>query len=454
MKTILITVSHGAVAKNILRTKVIKTMLARPEVRVICLMKFPDRVSSYKSEISHERLIYDSFYGVPKGALERVFSFLKFSMMRTATTDLRQRILYYERGNYIRYASRKLLNIIIARPSVRRILRFFDYRFISDSGFGAILEKYRPDVVCLSHLFDDSEISLLREAKKRKIATIGFINSWDKLTARCSLRLLPDKLIVFNKIVKQEAVEHADMPEERIAVCGIPQYDQYITEKPASKEEFCAKTGLNPAHSIILFATMGGAFSDSDWEMIDLLRFIIEKERPIPDSQLFVRFQPNDFINERELAKRPWLKYDLPGIRFGKERSVDWDMGFEELKHLTDTLANIAVLISYASSISIDAAIFDKPVININFEIKNSTALKAPTFYYKTDHYQKALRHGGIRLIRSKEELVDVIKVYLRDPSLDREGRKRLVDEQCWRLDGRSGERVANAVLEALRSKP
>ncbi|MDO8500057.1 MAG: hypothetical protein Q7S66_05410 [bacterium] len=451
MKTILVTIFHGAAAKNILRTGVMKTLLRPPDVRVVCLMRFSDRADSYRVEIPHERVVYDTFYKTPSGALERFFSFMKYRLIRTATTDLRHEISFDKHRSYALYGAAVFLNFIVARPVIRKALRFLDYYFIGDPGFGGILEKYKPDAVFITHLFDDGEISLLREAKKRRIPAIGFINSWDKLTARCSIRLLPDKLIVFNDIVKGEAEEYADMPASRIAVCGIPQYDQYVTDKPTPRGEFFKKIGIDPKKSLILYSPRGIVFSASDWAVIDFLHDSIVRGE-IGEADMLVRFPPNDFLDESELSKRPWLKYDLPGRRFGIKRSVDWDMDFEELKHLTNSLAHASLIVGYTSSIAIDAAVFDKPIIGINFEICDNLPLVAsPTAYYRTEHFSKALRAGGIRQVGSKQEFLEAIKAYLCDPLLDRAGRRRLAEEQCWRLDGKSGERIAEAILEKLR---
>ncbi|MBI2639315.1 MAG: CDP-glycerol glycerophosphotransferase family protein [Candidatus Sungbacteria bacterium] len=448
MKTILLTIFHGAAAKNILRTGVLNALLKEKDVRIVCLMRFPDRVLLYQQEIPHERLAYDAFYRIPGGALERMFSFLKFRLIKTATTDLRHKMSYDSHRNYSRYVSSLLFNWVIARKVVRQALRFVDYHLVGDSGFGSVLEKYRPDAVVVTNLFDDGETALLRESKRRGIVTVGYVNSWDKLTARSSVRLLPDKLIVFNQILKQEAVEHADMAEERVAACGIPQYDQYITDKPGSREKFFKENGLDAKKHLILYAPVGVTFSDSDWEVIDLLHEVISGGE-IKDAELLVRFPPNDFLDEQEVKKRPWLKYDLPGVRFGTKRSEDWDMDFDELRRMTNLLANTSVVVGYSASIIVDAAVFDKPSVGVNFEVKKSSRLaRSPIQRYKTDHFRKVLRARGIRLAGSRQELVDVINAYLRDPLLDREQRRRFVEEQCWRLDGKSGERVANVILE------
>ena len=104
---------------------------------------------------------------------------------------------------------------------------------------------------------------------------------------------------------------------------------------------------------------------------------------------------------------------------------------------------------------SVDAAIFDKPVININFEVKEKQSLsKTPTLFYKTAHYGKALKTGAMRLPESEEELIRDINQYLANPSLDREGRRCLINEQCGKLDGRAGKRIADFIwnISRLRS--
>lgn len=447
MKTIFITIFQGAEAKNILRTDIYKTLIAHGDTRIVFFVDTAERAEYYQKEFSHPRVIYEvSPLTTPRG-VDALFSSLGFLLLRTATTDLRRKMALEENRRYLHYWFSLIANHILARRWVRKLVRALDYRLIRSNVFTEFFEKYNPAAVFLAHLFDDHEISLLREARRRSIPAIGFINSWDKLTTRHSLRLLPDSLVVFNDIVKQEAMTYADMKEKDIFVSGVPQYDWHVNYKAVSRETFCEKNKLDPTKKIIVYAPMGKAFSNSDWDIVDMLNKIIT-ERQGRDAQLFVRFQPNDFVDERELAKRPWLRYAMPGIRFSRVRGVNWDMSFDDIKSLTDTLANAHLFICYASSMSVEAAIFDKPAININFEVKEKELMsKSPTFFYKTEHYQKALKSGGIRMPKSKEELAAAINEYLTHPEHDREGRKRLVREQCGLLNGKAGQRIAEHIL-------
>lgn len=451
MKTIFIPIFQGVEAKNILRTDIYKELVSRGDIRLVLFIKNKERLSYYNKQFEKDNIVYEVFEGFKVSILERIFSFLKFLMLRTETTKMRKKMVLQETNNYLNYWLGTLFNIIFSAKPIRKIVRWLDFVLARDSNFKKYFNKYNPDMVFLAHLFDDVEVSMLREAKKRGVRSTGFINSWDKLTARCNLRLLPDKLIVFNEIVKKEALKYADIKEKDIFISGIPQYDIYVNNKPSNREEFCKSIGLNPSQKIIVFAPIGRFFSDSDWEMIDLLRSLKKESLLSPDVELLIRFQPNDFIEEEELKKRPDLLFEIPGIRFSSKRGVDWDMDFSELQHLLDTLYHSSLLICYASSLSVEAAILDKPVININFEVKEKRLMsESPTFFYKTTHYQKALQSGGIRLVNNKEEFLKWINLYLKEPSRDKGGRERLVKEQCWRLDGQAGKRIAQTIIDYL----
>ncbi len=450
MRTIFVTIFQGAEAKNILRTDIYKHLIANPELRLVFLASNQDRIDYYRKEFNAPNVVYEIAEMGKMGFWNRLFSNLKFHLLNTETADLRREMILEETHNQRRYRLSRLVNKIFARPLIRKIVRLLDYFLVRDQFFAALFDKYRPSLVFCAHLFDDQETQLLREAKRRGIKTIGFVNSWDKMTARGIMRLLPDQLIVFNELVKDEAMRYADMPTRKIIVAGIPQYDWHVNYQPLSKGEFFRKKNLDVSKKLVVYAPMGKTFSNSDWDIIDLLHtWMVDGQ--VRSAQLLVRFQPNDFFDEAEMQKRPWLIYDRPGIRFSKERGVDWDMSFNDIRGLTDTLTNADLFICYASSMSVDAAIFDKPVINIDFEVRPKELMsKSPTYFYKMTHYAKAARTGGIRYPKSKEEFLKDINDYLDNPKLDDLGRHKLVGEQCWKLDGHSSERVAKVILENL----
>mgnify|MGYP001593898715 FL=1 len=352
----------------------------------------------------------------------------------------------------MRYLVSSGISMFLARRLWRKMARWGDLHLVRNPVFSPYFEKYQPQCVFLANLFDEMEIALLREAKQRKVPTIGFIGSWDKITTKGFIRILPDRLMVPNRFVWDEARIYADADQKTLSLTGMPSYDQYA--KPdgiLSREEFFKKIGCDPATHLMVLAPPGASFGGADWDVIDFLHALFEDGEIQDKVSLLVRFQPNDFSHPEELAKRPWLHYDIPGIRFSTKRGTDWDMTPSELLHLKNTLFHSSLVLTCGSSIGIDAAIFGKPVITLNFETQvGRPPLQNPILRYGTVHIQRAFATGGMRLVNNKEELLAWIHAYLEDPSLDEEKRRQLVQTHCWRVDGRAGERIANGIIEAL----
>src|SRR3989344_209517 len=128
----------------------------------------------------------------------------------------------------------------------------------------------------------------------------------------------------------------------------------------------------------------------------------------------------------------------------------------KDMEHLADTIFYAAVIITTTSSISIDAALFDKPTINIAFDgwekrpFWKSVRRKFSKYHA---HYQYIVKSGGVSIAWTFDELVAAINRYLEHPELDREGRARIVSEQCYKHDGQSGKRIAGSLLNFMEAR-
>jgi CDP-glycerol glycerophosphotransferase (TagB/SpsB family) len=128
------------------------------------------------------------------------------------------------------------------------------------------------------------------------------------------------------------------------------------------------------------------------------------------------------------------------------------DVTADAQQHLADTLRHSDVIINVASTIAIEAAIFDTPVVNIAFDGETpSEFARSARRYYRFTHYENITRHQAVRVADTPDALVAEINRYLVDPSLDAAGRRQVLLEQCQFVDGRSAERVAQAVVDDLR---
>ncbi len=449
MKTIFISILSGVEAKAILRTDILSRILKAGDIRVVLFVKSEKTADFYRKDFSDKNILFEVIERAVLSWRERFFERLKHYLVRTETTLLLGRISNKDRRNIFLYAISRFLSLLLAHRAVRRVVRWLDEQIPDEKIFDAYFDGYCPDVVFLANLFDWIEIQMLREAQKRLVRTVGLVNSFDKITAKGFMRLMPNILLVPNPAVCADAVKYADVSTDAIKVVGFPEYDVYANKDGLlSHADFFAKLNIDASKRLVLFSPFGQAFSRSDWDMIDIIFEITHAM----DAVLLVRFPPNDTVDQNELKKHPGPHYDIPGIRFTTKRGMDWDMTKEEFIYLKNTLHHASLVVSYASSIAVDAAILDKPIIAVGFEVRSDqTLFQTPTLRYGTTHYKRVLVTGAIKLARSKTELAEWIRKYLEDPSIDREGRQRLVREHCWKMDGMAGERIAEIILSHIK---
>ena len=448
MKTIFITIFQGVEARNILRTDIYRKLAETSNVKLVLFVNSPTKKEYYEKEFNGPNIVYEVVENYTARGWQRFFGAIKFNLINTSTIDIKRGLAFKNDSSYVKFLWRYFFNRIFARRFFRQIIRWLDWHFVSESFFSSYFDKYQPDLVFLAHLFGGVEIAMLREAKHRGVTTVGLINSWDKITARAMVRLLPDWLVVHNNLIKDDAIKYVDMAGEKIVTVGVPHFDYYFKEKRTPADQFYQKWGLSRDKKIILYLPVGRTASDDDWDMLEFFDEIISSGRLNFPCQMVVRFPPNDEIVINGNYKNKFI-FQIPGRRFSTKRGTDWDMDFNDFRDLADTLYYADVVVSYASTMVIDAAIFDKPVINVKFERRHHSR-NFVLWAYRVAHYQLVLKTGGVQLANNENDLVEYLNKYLDNPGLDRKNRKELVSSQCFNLDGQAGQRVADFLIKQL----
>lgn len=450
-RTILIPIFQGVEARNILRTDIFKILAKTQDLRLVLLVPHRQKMDYYQKEFYGPNIFYEVFDNYQPRGLDRLFGLWNVYLLNTKTMDIKRRIRLEDEKSLVLYILSWIVNRVFARRFFRKIFRWLDYHLVHCPEMTVLLDKYHPDLIFAAHLFSDLESALLREARRKGVETVGLINSWDKFTARNIIRTLPDKLFVHNLIIKQEAIDYGDFSEDDILVVGIPHFDYYLQPPRMNRADLFNKIGADISKKLILFAPVGKSFSDVDWELIQILGELLKSGDIKVPVQVLVRFPPNDVVEVGDLSDKKDFIFENPGVRFSVERGVDWDMPNEELLHLRDEMAHIDLLITHVSTLIIEAAINDKPIIAIDFDGKQPRPLsRSATRLLRFTHFQPMLKSGGLRVAKNADGLAEIINLYLKNPALDREGRRRIVEEQCWKLDGKAGERVANFILSYL----
>jgi hypothetical protein len=277
--------------------------------------------------------------------------------------------------------------------------------------------------------------------------------SWDNFTNK----LLPvrrvDRLIVWNDLMRDQAVAFHGYRADDIRVTGAPHWDLYFQRgHTTSRQAFCRAIGADPARPLVTLTTTPQELYPHHAHVLRVMIAGIRSSAR-PDAQILVRLHPRDDLRMYDEFR------GIPGVIIEKPfrptaptgDGLAIDITAQNQRHLADTLRHSEVVVNVASTIAIEAAIFDTPVVNIAFDGETpSEFAKSARRYYRFTHYQHITRHQAVRVADTPDALVEHIGRYLVDPSLDREGRRRVVAEQCRFTDGRSAERVARCVLDEL----
>jgi hypothetical protein len=337
---------------------------------------------------------------------------------------------------------------------MRELVRRLDFSVSPPGAYQQPFERHNPALVFTDYPFHYSYRPVLKIARRRRIPVVCFVSSWDNLTSKGELPVKMNKLIVWNEIMRREAMQLYGYDSEDVLVSGAPQFDIYFRKGVLTpRDQFLRQVGLDPKKKVITYCTLARSdYQNLELEVIKILLGHIRQNGFKEECQLLIRIHPGAAFPDRFLELQGQDVYvDCPGY---SQVWVDgWDPEGADMARLGNIIQSSDVVVNVGSTITIDASCLDRPVVNIAFGADRPRACwdSLPRRYGYT-HYMNVLRTGGVRLARSKHELLEYVSAYLKDPDLDADGRKRIVAEQCYYTDGRSGLRVAHFVLDFLRS--
>lgn len=450
MKTLFLTSLNPFVTRNILFTDVFKKITAAPDTRLVIFC--PDYKKEYfETHFKKNSVVIEPIENERITIQDIIFGYISQSLLNTKRLVIRREEAFLSQKKYIQYGGAVVLAWIGWIPAVKKLVRFLDALTISKRRFASYFDKYKPDLVFGPDVFHPDDAHFLAEAKHRGIRTIGMVRSWDNITNKGFFRVKPDKLIVNNEVIRDEAIQYEDIKEKNIAVAGMPQFDYYVNEPRSSREDFFRRVNFDPQKPLAIFAPWGNRFIDTDWQILQILKEAITNGELPSDIQILVRIPPNDMIPLGSFVPDSHFRIEYISRQFQEGVYRDREFDRQAMTDLADSLYHCDLVIGYMSSLNIDASAFDKPIVAVAFDgWEKKPYLKSIVRFLDFDHTKKMLFTRFAPFTKNKEELIRHINRYLKDPSLDRENRARFLKLQAWKMDGRSGERVADSVLKEL----
>ena len=463
MKTIAITVTHGLMVRNILRTDIFKVLKANRNTRIaIVVLPFTAFYKNRKfaAEFSGKNVVViDWPYKINpvEWLLRKMGDLIFFNTNYVETMRIRETV--QKKKKYSRYLLLKLLKKILGKnKNLIEAMERFDrllFRYKNKKYWG-MFGEYKPSLVFSTDFLCPYEWGLTKAAKHYKVPVITMVPSWDHLT-KGRLPTKFDRVIVWNDFVREQLIDYYGYEPSEIFLSGIPQFDYYVRvrDKILPRAKFLKTIGATPSQKLITYTTSPPIVSPYQQDIIEIICEAIKNGEIKYPSHLYIRFHPADNFSRYEKLRKygDIVTFEAPGKSASSAKYV-WNPDWKDMLHFANLLFHSDIVINVCSTVTIDASAFDTPVINIAFDgYEKKPYLDSMLRYYDYTHYKRIVKTMGAKIAKSREELIKYINEYLKNPKLDRNGRRRIVDEMCYKLDGKAGERIAKYILDFLHGK-
>ena len=321
-------------------------------------------------------------------------------------------------------------------------------------------QRMRPDVLFCSHQRPPSIIAPVLAARSLGIPTATFIFSWDNLSSKGRIAAPFDHSLVWSDHMQSEMRRYyPQIAPERTRVVGTPQFDPYGDDEILwSREEFFRRIGADPKRALICFSGGDVGNSIEDHLHVRALLELIRDGRIPGNPQVILRPAPVDDGVRYAPVRRdhPELIYAQPN--WVSTQDGEWS-AFFPLPSDLDFLANLTyhcdLNVNFASTMTLDFALRDKPVINLAFDVTHPPVFGMPMwdYYQQWEHYRPVIEFGAARFARSRDELAEQVSAYLAQPELDRDGRRRFVELEVGVPVGKASQQILD-VLESIAGSP
>ena len=455
--------------------------ILKDNVQVILFVKDND-VDYYKKKINVNQIIiepvlFNKSYNLLKYNLLNHFFVLVRKCMsggRSGYNNTTDDVMVFQ---YARQLSNSLLGIILFLfvritsvlgrkfKGFRRATVELEGKLFPGKMYDHYFDKYDPQMLITSSLGYMIDPFFMRAARRHNCRIVSIIHSWDNPTTKDYRGIEPDHVIAWNDIMKEEVNIFHDIPDEKIFTGGIAHWDFYFngTFTPNSRKIFCKNFDFDKNKKIIFYGTSSPVLFKNSFDVVQKLLEKIQSGVIPEQVQLLVRLHPTYLTNQNSyyggvkkeyysrmkdiIQKYPNLVcFNIPEVKFLTD---DYDMPIEDMYMLANILHHSSILLTEYSTLMIEAAIFDLPIINVAMHNFRDTD-KPASYFENFTHIKRILKTGACKNAYNYGDLLEYINDYLEDSSRDNQKRKQLVAQEITTNIGCAGQAIGKHLSKLL----
>jgi len=321
------------------------------------------------------------------------------------------------------------------------------------------LSEHDIDLVLLTAPLqqESQEASLMRACLQAKIPIAALVLGFDNLTTKGRLLEIPDYFLAWNERMRKEILEiYPGVGESRVFISGSPQFDFYADSSWGyTRVQFCEQLGLDPRFPIMLYSANPQFLVPYEHLLVEDLIKRVQNDTALKNLQFIVRLHPFDLTSSR------WKTVgNIPGVVLNRPWSVkdngSWgNIATEDIHLLAGSLKHSACVVNVSSTMALDAAFYDRPVIAPAYDVSAENGLSRHIrLLYEREHYLPITNSGAITLVHSPVEAIEAIKLAIEAPERKHQARKELTEEMLGKPVGSARNAIADALLKIVKKYP
>ena len=305
-------------------------------------------------------------------------------------------------------------------PAMTRLLAFAEAGIPPDPAIMDYFRQHEIDLLMVSPFVDmaSPQTEYVKAAQALGIPTVLPVHSWDNLTNKGQIRVVPDLVAVWNHLQEREAIEIHGVAPERIVVTGAEAYDHWFQWKASTREEFCARIGLDPSRPYFLYVGSSGFISADEPTFISswIRRVRGAADPALRTAGILVRPHPQNRCDWDRFSPRFVDVVVYP-------RGGSNPLNPADKQDYFDSLFHAAAIVGVNTSALIEAAILRRQVFTIVDDRFRETQEGTLHFQYLVDP-----QFGFLRVARSFDEHIDQLIHALGPDDKARERADRFVE--------------------------
>jgi len=445
-------ISNGFAARMLLQTRLLERLAEKGKNVAVIVPDAEDRKFQLLNEDPNIEVhqadlrltIFDDDYGFKRRY------FLEDIQSNPVFVEKHKHSLYWSKSKHpwkrIRPIYYYLIYLLIKIfPGIRKRFKRNEKRHLDSKRADHLMKKIAPEVVIGTYPINYLEAKILYAAEKAGVKKVIHLLSWDNITSKGIFPVKADFYVAWGSIMAEEIKSYYQVRDDQFAICGVPHFDHHINRKKDTI--IFEKYGIDPKRPYVFFGMSSPRFAPYEIEIIE--------EMSKWDIQMIVRPHPQNvtgsmadksWLGRLEKLKRPGLGLSLPQLEASRIR---WSMMDNDMDELTDIIHFSSVVLNSGSTISIDALILGKPVIITSFDAHRKLGYwKSARRLKDYVHLRKFISKGGAEVAYDFDGLRSHISTYISNPDHGFTKRKKVGEEYCYKLDGRSTDRVIDAMLD------